>query len=123
VFSKKMDPTESILLILDVFMIVSLIVSAILDYKKCLIIGNKRGSSAKEIEMKAAAAAELEQKNDMNKGVAGLRSDQKLRATDNNTYIGDTPVKSPVEIESAKDDAEKAIGHEEIKIDIEGEVK
>jgi len=118
-----MDPTESILLILDVCMIVSLIVSAILDYKKCLIIGNKRGSSAKEIEMKAAAAAELEQKNDMNKGVAGLRSDQKLRATDNNTYIGDTPVKSPVEIESAKDDAEKAIGHEEIKIDIEGEVK
>jgi hypothetical protein len=56
-------------------MVVSLIVSALLDYKKCLIMGNKKGSSAKEIEMKSAAAAELEQKNDMNKGLAGLRSD------------------------------------------------
>ena len=90
---KYSDPTEFLLLVLDLCMIVSLVLSAAMDYKKCLVVGKKKESS-KEMELRSAAAAEFEQKNDMNKGLAGLRSDQKLKATDINTYIGETPVKS-----------------------------
>jgi len=47
-------------------------------------------------------------------GIAGLRSDQKLKPSDG---IDETPVKSPI------DDPEGAIGVEEVKVDIEEEPK